>query len=112
MDWLDPRTDPIDLDTIYIIDVDSGRYRHPADYDPVDMWAVVIYRSPRGRLRVVIARPTMAALGAALGAEGLLSDARILGQLRRLQWRCSAGERIDRDVPPPGAVAPFVAKVA
>jgi len=98
--WLNPQTDPIELRTIYIVDLATGRYRAPAEYDPINLWALVVHRGPRGRLRVVLARPTMAALGSALGMEGLLADAAILAQLRRLIWRCSGGAAVDRQAPP------------
>lgn len=91
--------DPVELYHLFTVDED-GRRTAPHHADVPELWAVVVIRGPRrGTHRVVWARPTMRSVGAALGAAGLLTDARLLGQLATLPYHVD--RRPYPDNPPP-----------
>lgn len=92
-------TEPVELYALFTVD-DAGRRTRPHHLDAPELWAAVVVHGQRpGAYRVVWARPTMRSVGAALGAAGLLSDDRLLGQLRTLPYHVD--RRPFPDNPPP-----------
>lgn len=100
--------DSIEIGAFYAVDLAQGTWWAPHGRDPslslrdpADRWVVFVARDRR----IVAARPAMRAIGAAMGAAGLLSDERALRELCKLPYH---PERIVPAGEPPRELELFV----